>query len=174
MRNSTARPRRAAKPPAKEAPQIFGNEACWRKLRIIAQDPSVKVAPNRGEPEQILTAEVTVPIEDLAAGPRGYRVHVIDYDASTQTLYAAREYPNVDDPYQEAGDKTLLTDPGFHAQNVYAIVMRTLAAFEFALGRRISWAFNSHQLQVAPHAFSVANAFYSRRDQALLFGYFTT
>jgi hypothetical protein len=99
---------------------------------------------------------------------------VIDFDASTQTLYAAREYPNVDDPYREANDKMLLTDPGFHAQHVYAIVMRTLATFEFALGRRISWAFNSHQLQVAPHAFAVANAFYSRRDQALLFGYFTT
>ena len=93
-----------------------------RKLTVIAQDPSVKAAPERDQPKQILTAEVTVPIEDLAPGPRGYRVHVIDFDASTQTLYAAKEYPKEDDPYLDASDKTLLTDPGFHAQNVYAIV----------------------------------------------------
>jgi hypothetical protein len=109
----------------------------------------------------------------LEAGPRGYRVHVIDYDASTQTLYAAKTLPPTDDPYRDAPDSILLSDPGFHAQNVYAIIMRTLGAFEFALGRRISWAFDSHQLQVAPHAFALPNAFYSRRDQALLFGYFS-
>ncbi|WP_163995695.1 hypothetical protein [Pyxidicoccus caerfyrddinensis] len=52
--------------------------------------------------------------------------------------------------------------------------MRTLARFEFALGRRVSWGFRSsgHQIKVAPHAFSDVNAFYSRRDEALLFGHF--
>src|SRR5262249_12651541 len=54
----------------------------------------------------------------------------------------------------------------------YAIVMKTLARFEFALGRRIAWAFPGHQLKVAPHAFADANAFYSRRDEGLFFGYF--
>jgi len=50
--------------------------------------------------------------------------------------------------------------------------MRTLARFEFALGRRISWGFTGHRLKVAPHAFSDANAFYSKPDNALLLGYF--
>ena len=50
--------------------------------------------------------------------------------------------------------------------------MRTLARFEFALGRRVSWGFHGHQLKVAPHAFADANAFYSEDDQALMFGYF--
>ena len=50
--------------------------------------------------------------------------------------------------------------------------MRTLARFEFALGRRVGWSFLGHQLQVAPHAFADANAFYSKDDRALLFGYF--
>ncbi|HYR29828.1 MAG TPA: hypothetical protein VEU30_15265, partial [Thermoanaerobaculia bacterium] len=51
--------------------------------------------------------------------------------------------------------------------------MHTLARFEFALGRRLQWGFmRGHQLKVAPHAFSEANAFYSEEDQALLFGYF--
>ena len=70
-------------------------------------------------------------------------------------------------------DRKLLDDPKFHAQNVYAIVMRTLAQFEFALGRRVPWGSDGHQLHVAPHAFADANAFYSREDRALFFGYFT-
>src|SRR5204862_3501125 len=40
------------------------------------------------------------------------------------------------------------------------------------LGRRVGWSFRGHQLKIAPHAFAEANAFYSRRDRALLFGYF--
>jgi hypothetical protein len=54
----------------------------------------------------------------------------------------------------------------------YGIVMKTLSRFEFALGRRLSWSFGSHQIQVSPHAFSDANAFYSDRAQGLFFGYF--
>ena len=50
-----------------------------RNLTIIAQDPSVKVGG------KILTAEVQVPAEELMEGPRGFRVNVIDYDASTVT-----------------------------------------------------------------------------------------
>ena len=143
-----------------------------RKLTIVAQDPAVSDADG-----QILTAEVDVPAEELARGPLGYRVHVIDYDGSTRTLYAPLEYeltPDGEpvDPFRNPSNGTILNNPQFHAQNVYAIVMRTLARFEFALGRRISWGFNGHQLKVAPHAFADANAFYSEVDQALMFGYF--
>jgi hypothetical protein len=146
-------------------------QARTRPLTIIAQDPSVK-ADGR-----ILTATVDVPAEELAPGPWGARVHVIDYDASTRTLYKPRKYPGgkggvPDDPFAGADDRALLADPTFHAQNVYAIVMATLARFERALGRRVSWSFQGHQLKVAPHAFADANAFYSRPDEALLFGYF--
>src|SRR5262249_21382321 len=66
----------------------------------------------------------------------------------------------------------LLTEPGFHAQNVYAIVMRILSRFEYALGRRVRWSFDGHQLVIAPHAFADANAFYSKEERALMFGYF--
>jgi hypothetical protein len=142
-----------------------------RRLRIIAQDPAIK---SRG---RILTSIVEVPAEELAPGPWGHRVHVVDFDSSTQTLYRPFEYKparngTVADPFANASDEKLLSDPRFHAQNVYAIVMRTLARFEFALGRRISWGFNGHQLKVAPHAFADANAFYSERDESLMFGYF--
>jgi hypothetical protein len=155
-----------------------------RTLTVIAQDPSVRIAG------KILTTELTIPAEDLLKGPCGYRVNVIDYDSSTDTLYEPAEYealPNgrIKDPFalsartKNSGkrpngyDQRLLDDPKFHAQNVYAIVMRTLAQFEFALGRRVSWGSNGHQIHVAPHAFADANAFYSREDRGIFFGYFT-
>jgi hypothetical protein len=53
----------------------------------------------------------------------------------------------------------LLGNPQFHQQNVYAIAMRVLGRFEFALGRRVSWKFRTHQLKIVPHAFREANAF---------------
>ncbi|HEX3149622.1 MAG TPA: hypothetical protein VHR66_16220 [Gemmataceae bacterium] len=142
-----------------------------RKLRIIAQDPAVRVAG------QILTTTVEVPAEDLQPGPWGCRVQVIDYDSSTGVLLkpledAPTEDGGFSDPFESASDHTLLTNPQFHAQNVYAIVMLTLARFEHALGRRIAWGFGGHQIKVAPHAFADANAFYSRRDEGLFFGYF--
>lgn len=144
-------------------------------MRIVAQDPSVRVGG------RILTAVVNVPAEELAPGPRGYRVHVVDYDASSGHLYAPLVYGALApgsaewlrDPAAEVSDAVALGDPRFHAQNVYALVMITLARFEHALGRRVSWGFSpGHQIKVAPHAFADANAFYSRRDEALLFGHF--
>lgn len=152
-----------------------------RTLTIIAQDPSVRIG------RRILTSKVEIPAEDLLPGPRGYRVNVIDYDVTTNTLYQPAVFEplpdgNYQDPFAlpdrpsaarlKKYEDSLLNDPRFHAQNVYAIVMRILARFEFALGRRVSWGCDGHQLHVAPHAFADANAFYSRADRGLFFGYF--
>jgi hypothetical protein len=148
-----------------------------QKFTIIAQDPSVTVWDPGLQNFKILTTQVEIPAEELAPGPRGYRVQVIDYDSSTGILYPPFKYRALEDgqyndPFLNESDQTLLNDPGFHAQNVYAIIMRILARFEFALGRRVSWSFRGHQLHVAPHAFADANAFYSKYDRALMFGYF--
>ncbi len=151
-----------------------------RKLTIIGQDPSVRT---KG---RIVTAEIEVPVERLGEGPRGYRVYVVDYDASAGRMYrplpvgAMGSAAEPRDPFAGRGrkatsagfNKRLLTDPQFHAQNVYAIIMRTLAHFERALGRRLTWSFGGHQLKVAPHAFAEPNAFYSRSAEGLFFGYF--
>jgi hypothetical protein len=81
-----------------------------------------------------------------------HRFLIVDYDASTGRLL-----PPVDltDPKYEGRDpawsfnqdlfkgmtaKALENSASFHAQNAYAIAARTLAAFEFALGRRLPWA----------------------------------
>jgi hypothetical protein len=148
-----------------------------QRFTIIAQDPSVRVRKKDGQGRAILTAQVDVPAEVLAPGPRGYRVQVIDYNSSTGELYTALEYKTLErgrycDPFVDEPDAALLNNPTFHAQNVYALIMLTLARFEHALGRRVSWSFHGHQLLVGPHAFAEANAFYSKRDRALLFGYF--
>jgi hypothetical protein len=138
-----------------------------RLVTIIARDPGLKIN------NRIVRAQIAIPDEKLAPGPVGYRVEVIDYDASNDTLYLPVALPLTDsDPFRTYTDKQLLTDPLFHRHNTYALVMQTLARFEYALGRRVGWGFGSHQLKVAPHAFCEANAFYSEKDNALLFGYF--
>jgi len=152
-----------------------------RKLTILAQDPSVKLGG------RIAFAQVDVPAEVLSSGPVGHRVKVIDFDASANVLYAPRTFGRTQveqdlDPYapdekmtaaaRKRWEERTLADPRFHAQHCYAIVMRTLARFEFALGRRVAWGFEGHQIHVAPHAFFEANAFYSEQDRALMFGYF--
>ena len=150
---------------------------------VLAQDPGVK-----GVAGERLFAKVEVPVERLAIGPTGFRVKVVDFDAEAGLLYRAHVYsetveghmadpfaarlPEATDPSRPLVEDALLSDPAFHAQNVYALVMRTLARFEYALGRRVQWGFGGHQLHVAPHAFVDANAFYSREDRSLMFGYF--
>ncbi|HEX7150301.1 MAG TPA: hypothetical protein VF618_02350 [Thermoanaerobaculia bacterium] len=140
-----------------------------RSVLIVAQDPSVRVD---GE---ILLARINIPAEKLEPGPVGYRVEVIDFDATTDTLYTPARKADLDQwakgPDRGRGDR-LVRNPEFHRHNVYALVMKTLGRFELALGRRIGWGFDGHQLKVAPHAFSEANAFYSDQLTGLLFGYF--
>ena len=137
-----------------------------RRLAVLAQDPGIRRADR-----SILTASVTVPWEDLVGGPAGHRVQIVDYDATTRTMYEPAQV--AEGELAAPGDSAqILADPAFHARNVYALVMRTLAHFEYALGRRISWAFRAHQLKVIPHAFEEMNAFYSREAEALIFGYY--
>ncbi|SCY90760.1 hypothetical protein [Rhizobium sp. NFACC06-2] len=107
-------------------------------------------------------------------GPRGYRVAIVDYDVTANALYQPADLPSgldgeYQDPFQNVSDERLLSDPRFHAQNVYAIAMRILARFEFALGRRVQWGCEGHQLSILPHAFAEPNAFYSRDDRSLYF-----
>jgi hypothetical protein len=148
---------------------VQSQEMRTREFTIIGQDPAV-----RDRAGKIVRARVAVPAEKLDPGPRGYRVSVVDYDCTHDVLYAPADLGIAgSDRYGGADDDRLLHDPGFHAQNVYVLVMQSLARFEAALGRHVSWSFQyGHQLQVAPHAFCEANAYYSEYDQGLLFGYF--
>ena len=154
-----------------------------RKLTILAQDPAVRLHG------KLAFTQVSIPNEVLADGPIGYRVKVVDFDATANVLYEplriSRDSKSQSQDQFEPNEKwtlaqrkrwekKVLSNQQFHAQNVYAIVMRTLARFEFALGRRVAWSFGGHQINIAPHAFCEANAFYSEEDQALFFGYFVS
>lgn len=135
-----------------------------RRVEVVAQDPSVR---RNGT---IVTATISIPYEDLEPGPMGYAVHVIDYDATTGTMYRPVAVPSEEFiPAPRSGD--IEGDPAFHALNAYALVMRTLNRFEFALGRRVAWGTGGHQLKVVPHAFEHANAYYAEDAEALVFGY---
>src|SRR5688572_5881148 len=46
-----------------------------RRITVIAQDPAV-----RDEGGNILMAQIDIPAEELAPGPMGHRVHVVDFD----------------------------------------------------------------------------------------------
>src|SRR5882724_7213872 len=115
-----------------------------RKLTVFALDPSVR---SRG---RILRTQIEIPNEYLAAGPRGHRVFVVDYDSSTDHFRTPAPLPEPvegqapEDPFAGLSDRALLANPDFHAFMAFAIVMQTLARFEFALGRRLTWSFPSH------------------------------
>ena len=155
----------------------------FRRLTIIAKDPGLRIGGAAGP---MAFAQVDVAAEKLAKGPTGYRIKVVDYNATERVVYKDRQDYQTNgeeliDPFapREGEDlldrgyqARLLADPNFHAQNAYAIAMRTLGHFERALGRRVSWSFGGHQLHIAPHAFAQANAFYSEPDRTLMFGYF--
>jgi hypothetical protein len=148
---------------------------------VLARDPSV-LARDAQPGHRMLRTQLAMPATRLEPGPRGSRFQVVDFDASTKRLAAATDLTWADpdlhpgwafnDRYLQADDQTLLADPGFRAQNVYAIASRTLAIFEAALGRPVPWSFPNPQLYLVPTAFQEANAYYADDDQALYFGYF--
>ena len=132
--------------------------------------------------DTVLINEVALPVrweDDLAPGPVGEYLEVIDHDPASDCFY-----PPVDlnDPYLLAQDGLPPSEgnPQFHQQMVYAVAMTTIANFERALGRRAFWSSRSdspdrgfiEKLRVYPHALRQANAYYSPVKRALLFGYF--
>ena len=138
-----------------------------RALKVYGFDPSLgRMIGN--------LLNLDVPYEPLQKGPIGSRFAVIDYDGHAEAYYAPVD---LDDAaiLLRGGLDPSESDPRFHQQMVYAIASETLERFEAALGRRIHWRTRDqrhHQLNLHPHAFYQANAFYSRDAKGILFGYF--
>jgi hypothetical protein len=136
-----------------------------RPVRIFASDPMVGAsAPRR------ITIEITNEA-NLAAGPKGSRIEVIDYDGAHDQFY---EPVNLNDPaiLMQHGVDPTESDPRFHQQMVYAVAMKTLENFDTALGRELTMSKRGRKLRLFPHAFHGANAFFSSDLHAVLFGYF--
>lgn len=101
-------------------------------------------------------------LEILDPGREGYRFRIIDYDASTETLYKPQEMRYGLDVFDRQKDAVLLSSPGMSMQSPWA----PGRCSNNALDRRVCWGFDSSQLQISPHPLAVANAFYSRQEQS--------
>jgi hypothetical protein len=119
--------------------------------------------------------------------PKGDYIEIIDYDPASEAYYPPVDLNDLYILAQDGLDPSV-SDPQFHQQMVYAVIMNTIKNFEKALGRKIQWA--SHlfyktvrgkreidsefvkRLRVYPHALRQANAYYDPNKKSLLFGYF--
>jgi hypothetical protein len=152
-----------------------------RRLRVYAYDPSLGT---RLETLGINEAVLDVPWEDdLAPGPVGEYLEVVDVDVQSNCCYAPID---LNDPYLLVQDGLPPSDasPQFQQQMAYAIAMSTIGHFERALGRAALWAPRAVQednedtdryvqrLRIYPHGLRAANAYYSPQRKALLLGYF--
>lgn len=168
------------------------NRPAYRKLKAYAFDPSLSLLV---ETAQVNNITYRVEWENLDCHPSditktvpaGEYFEIIDYDPASGFFY-----PPVDleDKYVLAQDGLTpsVSDPQFHQQMVYAVLMNTIKNFEKALGRKVQWAEHDvpdpkdpskfkeslfvGRLRVYPHALRQANAYYNPIKKALLFGYF--
>jgi hypothetical protein len=124
--------------------------------------------------------DFTTPWEPgLRDGPTSARFAVVDYDSTNNTLAAPAFWNRKANCYCAPDKKTPLDEkakdlPQYRQLSVWAIVQNTLDFFEsgFALGRRISWAFEGNRLIVVPHAGYGENAYYDRSSKSLQFYWF--
>ncbi|MEL7497017.1 MAG: hypothetical protein AAFN77_05365 [Planctomycetota bacterium] len=161
-----------------------------RRLRVFAFDPGLGLQFETAELNE-MTLDVIWEVDRvtgeslLKSGPIGDYLEVVDCDPASECFY-----PPVDlnDPYLLAEDGLPPTEgnPQFHQQMVYAVAMKTIEHFELALGRVAMWAPRwirdrqgrvtseefVRKLRIYPHALREANAYYSPKKKALLFGYF--
>lgn len=161
-----------------------------RRLKVYAFDPQASVTLSTAMANDFV---IELPWEErwespLEKGPVNDYVEVIDYDPAAGVFYAPID---LNDPWlRDGGLEPSEGRPQFHQQMVFAVVMRTIRAFERALGRLVLWAKEddpacykdagldlvdrnfTRRLRIHPHALREANAYYSPAKRALLFGYF--
>lgn len=135
-----------------------------RLLRSFAFDPMSTRLSGR-----FLT--IDVPLErDLAPGPCGRLVQVVDYDAPHGVWYTPVDL-NAPTILVQQGLRPSEADPRTHQQVVYAVAMSVLERFEKFSGFRFRWQ-GDDKLRIVPHAFEGRNAYFDKRLRAVLFGYY--
>ena len=142
-------------------------------MTVLGQDPDVTDGLG------IIRAQIPVPADRLAAGPRNHRLHVVDIavgalDAGPPVVLHEEDDPwTYVDPWGDTSitDDELSNDPKFRAQNLFAVASHTLALFERHLGRRIPWRSGFPHLYLVPDALLAGNARYSAEHSAVLFGH---
>ena len=169
----------------------------FRKLRGYACDPSLSTALATVAVNELVYKVKWETLRKCSDGsrfswPAGDYLEIVDYDPATGCFY---EPVDLDHPHMlvQDGHAPHVSNPQFHQQMVYAVMMYTIKNFELALGRKIQWAPNIRipekisgeskratvifefvpRLRVYPHALRQANAYYDPIKKALLFGYFS-
>jgi hypothetical protein len=147
-----------------------------RMLRVFAFDPALSTNLDTAVINKLT---LSVPWEDLQSGPIGEYLEVVDIDPPSGNFYPPVD---LDDPYLLVQDGLPPSEgnPQFHQQMVYAVTSKTIQNFERALGRPVLWSPRQQdgreefvrRIRIYPHALRQANAYYSPRKKAILFGYF--
>ena len=134
-----------------------------RRLRAFAFDPMSTRLTGR-------YLDIDVRLEELAPGPVGELLKVVDFDGTRAVWYRPVD---LDDPaiLAQNGLRPAEGDPRTHQQVVYAVAMSVVERFERFLGRRFRWA-EGKALVLVPHAFEGRNAFFDPTRRAVLFGYY--
>jgi hypothetical protein len=142
----------------------------YRPLRIYTLDPSASRFDGA-------VATINVPYEELAPGPDGSVLQVLDWDQTHGRTYLPVDLDEKSALIRNGHDPSL-SDAMFHQQMVYAVCSSTYNAFRVALGRVPSWGFPARPgtsrpvLRVRPHASYDENAYYDETAGELNFGYF--
>lgn len=136
-----------------------------RRLRILALDPSLRRSAGQ-------MATIEVPWEPLGPEFAGTRLKIVTHG---QPFEHGGTTLNLDDPALAGQDGVppVASDPRFLQQMVYGVAHWTLRRFAAALGREPQFAFPGC-LALHPYAMREPNAYYSRAEQALKFGWFPT
>jgi hypothetical protein len=158
----------------------------FRKLRVFAVDPGMTA---RFETAVLNEMTLLIPWEDLAPGPAGEYIAVVDEDAHGKQLHEAVDLNRADIVGQD-GLAPSDGNPQFRQQMVYAVAMQTIRNFERALGRVVHWlpqelaakngrrparteARYEKQLKMFPHFMVMAKAHYDPQ-RGSCFGYFVS
>ena len=142
-----------------------------RQLRVFSLDPSVSRT-------QGAVSTISIPFEPCTPGPVSGLFEIDLRDEQAGDVYTPLDLDDPEDLRTGAGGRQPdAADPMFHAQMVYAIALLTYESFRRALGRHLSWGFHGDQprdrtpLRILPFADRTLNAWYSRGEQAIGFGY---
>jgi hypothetical protein len=165
--------RRSSRPTPSRASDSFRRRA---RAKVYLKDP-LALSKRDQYPigEAIVSGDTSI-----APGPTSSRFVVIDYDASSDRVYAPTAWRSRVQYWSKGRGEYLYDfaaapDTRQEAQiNAWATAVDTLQLFEdpVVLGREVPWAFEGSRLRILPQAMYDANAFYSRQTKAIHFGYF--
>ena len=181
----------------KRKPRPSGEDTpYYRTLRGYALDPGFSTQLNTMNINEVIYKIIWE--NDLRPGPIGEYLEVIDIDPASNCFYDPVDLDSLP-VLAQGGLPPSEGNPQFHQQLVYAVIMKTIRHFEFALGRKLIWRHHERRdlwvkkgasdyrkklrqlveqeyvqrLRVYPHAFRDSNAYFDQEKMALLFGYFT-